>query len=172
MGFEVNVGTYVGFLLQDKDALKPFLTACKEVSHLEPRYDIKTGKRLKDQKVIDSGAGFILRVPGNPQEHDYDEEGWEPPWEFLDDLGDYLDCEVVLEKVGESYCVGFAIRHPHLKMKKTDYRPHCNVDVSEDLDFEILSKLGPALKDLSKRLKKVGLKAGKARVFTAVMTSE
>jgi len=68
MGIDYTVRLAVGFRISDADLMKRFAKKEPEKSHMEKRFDPKTGKRLKDEKVIDyEGGEFLYDIDGKEE---------------------------------------------------------------------------------------------------------
>ena len=72
MSTDYEATVMLGYYFDGEDFYKPFIKARKELSHMEPRYCSKTGKKLEDVKIIDVEASeyyfyknaFISKVEG------------------------------------------------------------------------------------------------------------
>jgi hypothetical protein len=64
MGMDRYDTLVIGFVAEAEDVLKPFEVEVDEKSHLEDRFDSKTGKKLAPAKVIDVEAGTEYEVDG------------------------------------------------------------------------------------------------------------
>jgi len=90
MGIDYSFYLRVGFELHNDDVSKPYETTYEEKFHYEDRFDSKTGKKLKPEKVIDQHGGdyFFLEYEGTE---------YESLWEVINET-DYfhkkLDCEI------------------------------------------------------------------------------
>jgi hypothetical protein len=99
MSVDHDAVTVVGFAISFEDFFKPLLKPSKEVSHMEDRFDPKTGKKLPTQaKVIDREAGFNIVVGKEefegPQDESDLEGSWSPEDDLMEAIGEHLGCSV------------------------------------------------------------------------------
>jgi len=154
MSISYNFDLGVGFVLDKSEVLAPFAKNFPAKFHYEDRFDPKTGKKLTPTKVIDNEEGVVYELDGK----EYDEE-----YELLEALaeklrcnfgngGGYSDCSTVyvaveLDTTGEdSY---------------DDGRASCGS--SATLENVIKSK--KAVEVLAKKLRKLGIDPGVAKVY-------
>lgn len=72
MGTERYDELVIGFVVEVYDALKPFEVTVPERSHMEERFDPKTGKKLAPVKVTDVEEHTEWHVDGKVFEESYD----------------------------------------------------------------------------------------------------
>lgn len=98
MSVDHSAETIVGYVIPVEDFFKPLLVKSKEVSHMEDRFDPKSGKKLdKQEKVIDREAGFNVKVGDEEFEGpgaDDDLENFNPDDEVTEAIGALLGCNV------------------------------------------------------------------------------
>lgn len=85
MGMEHTSEMVIGFVACQDEILKYFELTTPEVSHIEDRYDPKTGKRLKPVVVVDEEERTVYRVDGETYEDSYD---------IAEALADAVGCRV------------------------------------------------------------------------------
>ena len=64
MGIDYSVSLALGFRVTQEEIRKVFGVKQELRFHMEPRFDPKTGARLKDEKVIDQDEGVVLMWDG------------------------------------------------------------------------------------------------------------
>lgn len=89
----------VGFAVSFEDFFGPMLRRTKEVSHMEDRFDGKTGKKLdKQEKVVDRAAGFNIVVGKQEFEGPESKEDLDgsfcPEDDMLSAVGELLNADV------------------------------------------------------------------------------
>ena len=68
MGVEFNADVSVGFVIKLEDLLAPFCTKIDEKSHMEPRWDPLTGRKVDSVKVVDSHSENGWSIDGKEYE--------------------------------------------------------------------------------------------------------
>lgn len=85
MGIDYTIHLAVGFRISEEELVEAFSVRTEEVSHMEKRFDPRTGERLADEKVVDRKAGTTLMWDG-------------------EDIGDEIElAEQVAKKAGCEY---------------------------------------------------------------------
>lgn len=79
MSTDYSFSISYGFEVSFKQLLETFGKDVEELSHMEERYDVFTGKKLQAEKVVDREAGRAFSLGGK-------EYGWEELDEFLSAL--------------------------------------------------------------------------------------
>lgn len=147
MSTEYNADCFVGFAFQREDIPARYRKNKPEKSHIEKRFDPKTGKPTLDEKVIDSEEEDVLIFDG---------EEFEDEHEFFD---------VIAAEVGGTCCMSgnfidgdmvFMIEPP-IKTKHERYL------------FEDVVKSAKTVRSMYKKLKKLGFKVT-APVVMGVLT--
>lgn len=87
MSTEYSEDAIIGFLVRTEDFLAPLKQKMEAVTHTEPRYSSKTGKRIEDEVVVDKEAGeyFVFNDKAYG-EYDLDE--------LVDALGDEVGLHI------------------------------------------------------------------------------
>lgn len=151
---DVNNPTGIGYLLDVEQLAGRFRAKIEEVSHLEKRFDPKTGKAIADEKVIDTEAS--------------------DPWTFkgkhFDDLGEWL--ETVAEELNCDFCYignpvnneGIAAFSMKLKGEESEYG-------ITTVPFASLTRIERPLMTLGKKLRHLGIMAKEPVMFSLVEIS-
>lgn len=95
MGMNWDWSLVVGFLVDRDDLLMPFKKEVEEETHLEDRYDARTGKKVGQVAVVDRKAGEEYFLDGKScgsDEH-----------EFIEVLADEANCDITLHG---DHCTG------------------------------------------------------------------
>jgi hypothetical protein len=159
MGVEYSSRVVVGFEFEAEDLENVFAHEQPELSHMEPRFHSKTGKKLADEKVIDQKSHTIFSLEPADEGEDCLETFCE------EHLAGYLDCAVHVASDSWSGNVGKIVIGPHIK-------------TSEEYEFDRMTlyagcllkdllKLEPELERIRRQLVNLGLKPG-AAVVTVV----
>jgi hypothetical protein len=86
MGIDYSFSLAVGFVVDMDALLKPFAKVTKGKSHMEDRFDPKTGEKLEPVKVVDRGHRETYSLDGKRFGTDR--------YDFLEALGVKLDCTI------------------------------------------------------------------------------
>ncbi len=62
MSTDYSSMTVIGFVVPVEEAFKKFIVKRPEISHMEARFDSKTGKKIAPAKVIDKDGGLALVI--------------------------------------------------------------------------------------------------------------
>ncbi len=155
MGIDYECGTAIGFRFTHEELCKPFKQEVAEVSHLEDRFDPKTGKRIAPAVVVDVLGGESLFLDGEEFEH----------WQDLSQaVADKLDCRLWIDgdMNGDDPSFVFGLT-PVREEAGEDFGP---VSTGDHYSFADVAKLGPRLKSLKKRLEALGLEPNEARIYS------
>ncbi len=166
-GSEGKASLSVGYFLPYEEVVKVFGYKHRQKSHLEDRFDPKTGAKLEPVKIIDEPGGLWVKLG----EHDEPFQEFPPDFddeEFCEELGAQLGCGVERFSQGEFF--GFSVQDGN--MTGSGYEPHHYWSVGEALYFDTLITLGPSLKILAKKMEELGLQPSKPCVFAAVKVWE
>jgi hypothetical protein len=152
MSTEYDANYVVGWLLDEDNIPKKYRSFRKEVSHLEDRFDPKTGKKITQEKVIDSEEQDIFVLEGE----EYDDSS-----EFFEHLA--ITIGGVTEQVGDfnggdvSYAIEPAID---------------KADMNEG-DLKVLSmpKYTKKLKVMQRKLAKLGFDVGEPMIRAVLNVS-
>lgn len=146
MSTDYDSGVQVGFYLPEEDFLKIFAVKMPEKSHMEKRFDAKTGRKIKSEKVIDEEARTAYKFKDKIFEEDDAQELAEA---IAADVGlvsgDFGDLQN-----GDPIFITFVV----------------------DMDSEpLLDEITPDVKDrlaaARVKLNKMGFKFSKPRIFAA-----
>lgn len=88
MGMSWDWTLVVGFVIDADDLLMPFKKEVEEETHLEDRYDSRTGKKVGQVKVVDKEAGEEYFLDGKSYGDDQHE--------FVEALAAEANCEITL----------------------------------------------------------------------------
>lgn len=96
--YDANV--CIGFCISTEE-LSPFYVGRAEVSHLEDRFDVKTGKKCGETKVVDTDEGIDYNIGGHvfegPPTKEMNAGYLRVPDDMIDFLAEKLDCRVTLD---------------------------------------------------------------------------
>lgn len=155
----INYSAYlaVGFHIPYEDFCKVFIRKTREeVSHMEDRFDPKTGAKLEPIKVVDEEAVKVIVFNG--QNYDPDEM-----YELTDALAAYLKCDIDTD--GSSNGDQDYVFTPKYTTDSFYGHDYGRLTVGGALTYKQVVKLGPVLDALRLKLIKLGLKPGKAVVM-------
>lgn len=97
MSVDYYANICIGFCISLKE-LSPFYAGRAEVSHLEDRFDIKTGKKCGETKVVDTDEGIDYKIGGHvfegPTTKEMNAGYLRVPDDMIDFLAEKLDCRV------------------------------------------------------------------------------
>ncbi len=85
MGIDYSFSLAVGFVVEMDSFTKPFIVVAEEKSHMEDRFDPKSGKKLAPVKVIDQAE---------EQAYVYKGTTYEDQFELLEALEEDLGCSI------------------------------------------------------------------------------
>lgn len=85
MGIDYGCYLGIGFITDKETVLAPFRKVLPEVSHMEDRFDQKTGKKLAPVKVVDEGEG---------EEFVFDGRHYDDDFELFEAIGKKLNCSI------------------------------------------------------------------------------
>src|SRR5579864_2116306 len=152
MSTDYDAVTVVGFAIPFEDFFKPLLKPSKEESHMEDRFDPKSGKKLdKQEKVVDRDAGFNIVVgeqefEGPETEADLD-GNFCPEDDLMEAVGEALDCNVSYVGDMQNGCCFWVCCEPSkLKLKDGGYTIAEVVKCADEFD-----RIRKAIKKLTKR---------------------
>jgi hypothetical protein len=158
MSTDIDTVIVVGFVVPEEDFLKPLKVYKKEESHLEDRFDPKTGKKLKPQKVVDQEARWVYEFEGGTYEDNQTELGLNT-WDLLDAIGKKFKCFVSFHgnlNWGENITVAVESK----KQKKTQKGGY---------SFKCIGELPKAnLARIAREMKKAGFKLGEPGIYPVV----
>jgi len=158
MGIDYSFSLDIGYKISGEDLPDSMRKLTEEKSHMEDRFDPKTGKKLAPAKVVDEEGGlecFLL-----------DGKEIEDTYELAEALADKLGCDVDCEHgySGEDFSITFS-----LQLERTD-EDDCDwgrVAIGSSILFDeaTSAKARAALKKLGKDLKKLGIDPGPAKIM-------
>jgi len=159
MGLSFSFRLAVGYEFTVEEIEKVFGVKKKQRSHMEKRWDPKSGKRLPDEKVIDEPGG-ISALKYKDIVDDLEGET-----NFVEELASrYLDCHVIEFGDFGSGQISY-IFCPDIK-DTSEVMDFGSIDVSGEMEWSDVAAAGGALAMLCKRLRGVGLKPKAAVVKT------
>lgn len=145
-------GIAIGFEFSSEELADVFGEQVVEESHMEDRFDQRTGKKVGQVKVVDEEARIVCRLDGKVFESD----DWTS---FADKLAKKVGCRATtaFEFEGEGVVV-IGPRMPNcLHSGDTFYK----VSLEGPMPMGPILKFGPELKRIGAALRKLGLKPGK-----------
>jgi hypothetical protein len=157
MSTDYSASTIVGFRFSQDELREKFGKPVGAKSHMEPRFDKKTGKSIDPEEVTDHREGIQYTFLGKDLE--LVEAGVEPETEEL--------CEAIAEHLGcmtdfsHYYDVVEVYFYPKMPERTEDGMDGAHFSVGGPLPFDGVMKMAPKLKKLGEGLKKLGLKPGK-----------
>lgn len=149
MGVDVETYQIVGWIFSAKDIPKKLRKTIPEKFHWEDRFDEKSGKKLKPEKVVDEEEHEVFLLPGKKAiECHEDEIG-----EFFDAIAAELKMSYVVAGDGINgdllYC---------LTMKTTKKQDKDGIPV------EVVIRGWGELNTAKKKLQTMGFKVGSAKI--------
>lgn len=114
MGVEYSGRLCVGFEFSQAELDRVFADKVPERWHMEDRYDVKTGKKLRPVKVVIEDERIEYRIPGCP---DYDSTRDSEHF-YENVLATYLDCSVDIASNSWTGETGDIIIGPRLKLRE------------------------------------------------------
>src|SRR5271167_2907239 len=101
MSTDYDASLYIGYVIPVEDFFKNLMKHTPEKSHMVPRFDPETGKKVTPVKVIDAHEAFDIVFCGQtflgPEVKYYDEEGFQPEEDVIEALEEALDCTVTMD---------------------------------------------------------------------------
>lgn len=154
---EFSANIIVGFKFLEEDVLTTFQKTLPEKSHLEDRYDQRTGLKLAEKaKVLDEEEREVWEFDGEVYEDKYD---------FFDAVASKINCEYEYfgEFGGETKFVSFCV--PLINL-------HDSVDVSNayfggSIPYAKVAVSSGPLKSIKDSLESFGLRPGEPTVHLA-----
>lgn len=168
-----GVDLKVGWALPFDDVVAKFRFEKAEESHLEDRFDPKTGAKLDPERVVDVHAGEWIRLNGKEWPS---EEWWDSSMEeFFEELGSVLGCSVSGFGGQEYGQIAFDLAgDPEVYAKDTSYDPHQDWSVGSAIYFGKLQEAMDSFKavEVRDKLAGMGLEVGPVVVFMAMHVQE
>lgn len=161
MSIDRTVGLGIGFVLKREAVIKKFRKKVAGKSHMEERFDAKTGKRLKDEEVVDVEPHHVHVLDGQTYgdgDPDYDDGGTD----LLDAIADKVGCDVE-EFDGPDDHNENVIFKAKVKLSDDEFDGD-GLIVTGSAGFKDVARLGPELKRIKAELMKLGVRTGAARV--------
>jgi hypothetical protein len=122
MGMNWDWSLVVGFVVDTDDLLMPFKQEMPEETHLEDRYDARTGEKVGQVTVVDKPARTEYVLDG--KSYGTDES------EFIEVLADEANCEITLHG---DFCTG----------EDMTYSVEPKRPCQESLTFKEIAELAP-----------------------------
>jgi hypothetical protein len=162
MSVDYYASLAVGFEVTGEELNEIFGAGLPEISHMEPRFDPKTGRKTKPEKVITQHESRILRLDGE----DYEDEH-----ALVEAIASSLSCSY--HEVGSHYDdqenMSF-IFCPDIKAEFDGF-DDSRLTCSGGISYKTMLNLKPELERISKGLKKMGIDPGEAMVTVAGVVS-
>jgi hypothetical protein len=161
MGYSTDYSIKVGFRLSFQEAFGSFEKTIPEVSHMEKRFDPKTGERLEDVKVVERKecTSYIIEHKGKA----YPCDNWHELCRTLTSLipgcsVDMMGSQWLGEK--DNYYV-FSV--PMLEEIDTGDGIHCSgsYSLSSILDEQLIQNLN----SLKYQMRQLGIEPGEAEII-------
>lgn len=152
MGIDIDQSISIGFVLEEDEIKQVFGVATPEVSHMEDRFDPKTGAKLEPKKVIDTHSYTTFTLENKKFDGEY---------ELMEALAKHLD--VTVDRFGDSfggrsgYVVGLGHGTGSCDAKR------CPELGEIDLQ-EVIDDL-PKLMELGDKLTNLGFSSRKVKIF-------
>jgi hypothetical protein len=146
----------IGFVFKTNDINDKFWEEVPEKSHMEDRFDPKTGKKMAPVKVVDQERGSVLKFHGKTYE-DIDV--------LVSAIAKMARCSYdMFGYEQEEGFVSFCLRFKPRKNYAIDFG---NISMGGELYLSEVLKMGPKLAEIRQRLISMGLKPKQAEVFVA-----
>lgn len=158
MGIDYSFWLNIGYKISGEFLPDSMRKITEEKSHMEDRFDPKTGKKLAPVKVIDEEGGLeCFLVDGTELEDMYS---------LAEALSEKLGCEVECEHgySGEDFTITFSVNLPRTGQDDGDWG---RVSVGSSILFEevISNKARAAVEKLGADLKALGIDPGPAKIM-------
>jgi hypothetical protein len=151
MSTDYYIELAVGFEIHINDLLAPFEKISPEKSHLEDRYDEKTGKKLDPVRVVDQEEQVVWKING--EEFDCEDSA----------------ADAVADKVNAVATYGYGtienvvIGPPMPLGEESNESTWSHFTTGPNYSFRSLAKMGSKLDEIAKELKKLGIESGRAK---------
>jgi hypothetical protein len=150
MGVEHNSYTSIGYEFDAEGLSKFFLIKVPEVSHMEERFDPKTGKPVAPVKVVDRAAGEAFQIPGTTEI--YDDTCLQS---FIEEeLAAYLGCSVDVSFNAWDGTIGNVVFCPDLEFR------------GSSIPLGYVMELMPKFDQIKLKLEKLGIEVGPVVITT------
>jgi hypothetical protein len=156
MGLYYTVRAVVGYQFPLEEVLGPFVVRTPEESHLEPRYDPKTGAPVDPVKIIDRHSYVDYVIAGTP---------YDSPFVALDRLAEILNCDYGLSGGLNDNIKDMSVVFTPFRSNPDLAEAHGRITIHKDvlvLDGNVMS----ACQVLAKKLTELGLKPSYVVVTT------
>jgi hypothetical protein len=169
-----NASLVVGFFLPWADVCAALAYEREEKSHLEERFDEKTGRKKKPVKVVDEEGGRYIRVSPEGQEWLCPEDT--KPYElddeeaFFEELGARVGCGVFHFGGGDVAYIAFDLLGDSCSVPNTSYDVCDDWDAGSALSLSKVVETTSSFKgrEVRERLEGMGLKVGEVLIFPAL----
>jgi len=158
MGIDYSFSLDIGYKISGEDLPDSMFRITEQKSHMEDRFDPRSGKKIAPVRVIDEEGGeetYIL----DGKEH-------EDTCELAEALAEKFGCDVDCERGygGDDFSMSFTLR---LERTGEDDNGWGNVAVGSSILFDVATsaKARAAMKKLGKDLKKLGIDPGPAKIM-------
>ncbi len=164
MGVDYSASVAIGFYFTPDEVTEAFTEGVEEVSHLERRYDPRTGKEVGPEKVIDQEGGRRLVFKGEViGDADANEDDPCAPQDLFEAIAGYLKCQYWEDGWYEDLN-GIVFGYSPKKFIKTGWS-NGPADTAGGIHQDDLLGLMPKMEPLMLKLRELGLKPGPAGVF-------
>lgn len=167
-----GVDVKVGFMVPYEDLVKPLTFEKAEESHLEDRFDPKTGAKLEPEKVVDVEAGPWVRLNGKEWPL---EEWWDSAMEeFFEELGAHVGCGVSTFGGHHYGWVAFDLLGDSCEVPNTSYDCHSDWSAGRALSLSKVVEMTTSFKgqEVRDKLRGMGLEIGEVLIFPALSVQE
>lgn len=152
---EYSATLRIGFVVDTGSVLDSFRVELPELSHTEPRWDPRTGKRVPDLKIVDQEAGSVIQV--DDEVYDDDSDAHESQ-ELFDHIVRHLGLKCGVDILDDGRCI-FHITSPRVKPPLEVAGLTCGGSAP----FQSIIALAPRLTALRAKLKRAGIKTDEAQ---------
>ncbi len=168
MGIDYSASLAVGFYFEPDEVLDAFTEEVEEVSHLEKRWDPKTGKEDRPEKVIDQEGGKRLVFKGEVV-GDGDEDSLLVPQDLFGALAGHLKCQY-WDDGWPDELKGVVFGFVPKRNIETGWSTG-NADTTAGIRLDDVAEMEDRLGLLEMKLRALGLKPGPAGVFPILSIS-
>lgn len=153
MGIDYSVNLGIGYIIDSEDLFAPFRVDIPEKSHMEDRFDPKTGKKIAPVKVVDEEAC---------EEYEYKGKRYEDVYDLSHALAKDLECGISNNggySDGDTYYVTVDVATDDSGLEEGRFI------VGGAAKFDDVTAMRAQLTKLKKAFKKLGIDLGEAKVF-------
>jgi hypothetical protein len=162
MSIDYTIKLAVGYIIPEEELTRAFGKVTPPKTHMEDRFDPKSGKKLAPEEVVDHHGYTTITYKGKVVE---DGEN-----QLAEDIAKDLDCGLWLHGSSMSGEMSYVFG-PNLEKL---YKPYDSNELNEGhltaegiVPFALLTECGSALGTIRKALKELGLNPGEPMVLLA-----